>query len=59
MRRILQNRTEPSQNEIKRNQDFDLVLKKYRESQRYWHSMWFYGTVGLASITCFFLLTFF
>ena len=59
MRKILHNRVEPSQNEIRRNQDFDLVLKKYRESQRYWRSPWFYGAVGLASITCFFLLTLF
>jgi hypothetical protein len=53
MRKILFNREEPHSNEIRKNQDFDLVLKKYREAKLYWQSPWFYGAIGIASITCF------
>ena len=56
MRKILHNRVEPSQNEVRNNQDFDLVLKKYRESKKYWQTPWFYGAGGLASITSFLCL---
>jgi hypothetical protein len=50
MRKILFNRDEPSAHEIKGKQDFDLVIKKYKENRHYWQSPWFYGSVGLASI---------
>jgi hypothetical protein len=56
MRKILYNRVEPNENEIRNNQNFDLVLKKYREAKRYWQNPWFYGAVGLASITSFLCL---
>ena len=56
MRKILYNRVEPNQIEIRNNQDFGLVLKKYRESKRYWQTPWFYGAVGLASVTSFLYL---
>jgi hypothetical protein len=49
MRKILLNRKVPSSSEIKRRQDFELILKKYKEYKDYWRSPWFYGIVGLAS----------
>ena len=33
MRKILFNRDEPSAHEIKGKQDFDLVIKKYKENE--------------------------
>ena len=56
MRKILHNRVELSQNEVKNYQNFDLVLQKYRESKKNWQNPWFYGAVGLASITSFLCL---
>ena len=50
MRKILFNREEPDSYEIKDKQDFDLVLKKYREYKNYWQNPWFYGAIGFASI---------
>ena len=58
MRKILLNRKVPSSSEIKRRQDFELVLKKYKEYKDYWRSPWFYGTVGLASFLSILILSF-
>jgi len=57
MRKILLNRKEPSSSEIKRRQDFDLILKKYNKYKDYWRSPWFYGTVGLSSLISLFLIS--
>jgi len=57
MRKILLNRKEPSSSEIKRRQDFDLILSKYKEYKDYWRSPWFYGTVGLSSLISLFLIS--
>ncbi len=57
MRKILLNRKEPSSSEIKRRQDFDLILKKYNKYKDYWRSPWFYGTVGLASLLSLLILS--
>ena len=50
MRKILFNRDEPDAHEIRKRQDFDLVIKKYQERKEYWKNPWFYGSIGLASI---------
>ena len=50
MRKILFNRDEPNAHEIRKRQDFDLVIKKYQERKDYWKNPWFYGSIGLASI---------
>jgi hypothetical protein len=56
MRKILYNRDEPGAHEIKKRQDFDLVIKKYQENRDYWKNPWFYGSIGLASIASTLLL---
>ena len=58
MRKILLNRKVPSSSEIKRRQDFELVLKKYKEYKDYWRNPWFYGIVGLASFLSISFLSF-
>ena len=50
MRKILLNRVEPDAHELRKRQDFDLVIKKYQERKDYWKNPWFYGSIGLASI---------
>ena len=50
MRKILYNRNEPSAHEIRKKQDFNLVVKKYNRNKDYWKNPWFYGSIGIASI---------
>ena len=50
MRKILFNRDEPDTHEIRKRQDFDLVIKKYQKRQDFWKNPCFYGSIGLASI---------
>ena len=56
--KLIYNRWQVSSEEIKKNQDFDALVRRVeKDSSWQWKSIGYWGTVGTSAVALFFLLT--
>nr|WP_299201571.1 hypothetical protein [uncultured Brumimicrobium sp.] len=55
--KLIYNRWKVSSDEIKKNQNFDALVKKVKKNSSWqWQSIGFWGTVGVSTVALFFLV---